>query len=341
VKDKAIVDSRMAKYFKSAEKAILLENICFWTIRNRLNNRNFHEEKYWIYNTAEAWTMEISWRGRRAIADMLEDLAKKNFIFRGRFSRDKYDRTWWFSANFDEIFSKFPHMKMLLDKTLANSANAKANSANAQANPTIPSLANSANSSADSSNLGMANSANDSAINQQQTNSYLPSIKNINKKDQDFSNPEPQEREANASEPRQDSLTSSQSNSDGLFQEKNTKALWDYSDPLKSIYANLVKLEICRRKFNDKDYSVFLGGLIDEYNIDVGQMIKLAFEWQEYHNEKTAKPKVPKSSFRTWVKNYAERRNSQAYRGLGGGRKQTDPNAGMMQHGVDYEKEMW
>ena len=34
--------------------AVLLNNICFWIEKNRANEKNFHDGKYWTYNTKKS-----------------------------------------------------------------------------------------------------------------------------------------------------------------------------------------------------------------------------------------------------------------------------------------------
>lgn len=306
----------VADALKSAEKAFIIEFI-LWSQKEKEESRHpaykdfFHNGEYWVRDGIDAWCRRIPWKSKPTIERIMADLKKRGLIKTIQPKSKWGDQTLYYRVEKSKLMALIPSYRC---------------------STTITSTA-----SGQHQNDVLTSKKTNNPTN---THNYIGTDDHQNDASPPVNAPVPISG-ANAPEPRQAGLTGSQKDSGELFQEKNTKALWDYSDPLKSIYANLVKLEVCRRKFRDSEYSVFLGGLMDEYNIAVPQMITLAFEWQEYHNEKTAKPKVPKSSFRTWVRNYAERRNAQAFRSSGGGGRQADPNAGMMQHGVDYEKEMW
>lgn len=74
------------------EKAILLENFYFWIIKNRANNKNLHNGRYYTYNTAEAFAKLFSYMKARRIAQLLREMEHEDgLLISGQF--DKYDRT--------------------------------------------------------------------------------------------------------------------------------------------------------------------------------------------------------------------------------------------------------
>lgn len=70
------------------------------------------------------------------------------------------------------------------------------------------------------------------------------------------------------------------------------------------VFDNLRKLDIVKRKFETDEYDKWLTGLMKDLSLTAPELITLSNEWQEYHNDRSTKPKSPKGSFRTWVKNY-------------------------------------
>lgn len=100
--------------------------------------------------------------------------------------------------------------------------------------------------------------------------------------------------------------------SKGKASFKQPDASFSEEDILAPVFRNLLKIDICKLKFNVPEYRKFLQGLMEQMSLSIKELIDLSNEWQEYHNEATKKPKSPKASFRTWVRNYTERRNREA-----------------------------
>jgi hypothetical protein len=74
------------------EKAILLENFYFWIIKNRANNKNLHNGKYYTYNTAEAFEKLFPYMKARKIAQLLREMEHEDgLLISGQFNN--YDRT--------------------------------------------------------------------------------------------------------------------------------------------------------------------------------------------------------------------------------------------------------
>ena len=79
------------------QKAILLEYILYWVMKNARNKRNYHEEKYWTYNTINAYEDEFSYMGGSSIRRYLNSLEEDGWIETGNFNKIKMDRTKWYT----------------------------------------------------------------------------------------------------------------------------------------------------------------------------------------------------------------------------------------------------
>uniref|UniRef100_A0A6M3MAS7 Uncharacterized protein n=1 Tax=viral metagenome TaxID=1070528 RepID=A0A6M3MAS7_9ZZZZ len=79
------------------QKAILLEYILYWVMKNARNERNYHQEKYWTYNTLNAYENEFSYMGLRSISRYLSSLEEEGWIETGNFNKMKMDRTLWYT----------------------------------------------------------------------------------------------------------------------------------------------------------------------------------------------------------------------------------------------------
>ena len=88
------------------DESIVLHNILYWLKKNRANKVNFHDGKYWTYNSASAFTELFPFWNERKIARILSSLEKQGAIESGNFNRVSYDRTKWFSSPLLEPFDK-------------------------------------------------------------------------------------------------------------------------------------------------------------------------------------------------------------------------------------------
>jgi len=96
-------NTEVAKTYGVGE-AIILHNICFWQKKNIANNSNFHDGKYWVYNSISAYTELFPYYSDRQIRTILKKLEDKGCVFVGRYNKMKIDRTKWYSAS-DEIMA--------------------------------------------------------------------------------------------------------------------------------------------------------------------------------------------------------------------------------------------
>ena len=58
------------------EEAIMYSNIEFWCEKNKANNKNFHDEAYWTYNSMEAFKILFPFWTVRQIERILKNLEK-------------------------------------------------------------------------------------------------------------------------------------------------------------------------------------------------------------------------------------------------------------------------
>lgn len=84
------------------ECAILLNNIRFWVDKNRANDKHFHDNKYWTYNSVKAFGELFPYWSKDQVRRYLEKLEKAGEIVSGNFNQSHYDRTKWYSLN-DQI----------------------------------------------------------------------------------------------------------------------------------------------------------------------------------------------------------------------------------------------
>ena len=78
--------------------AIVLYNMCFWIAKNSANRTNFHDGRYWTYNSAKAFVELFPfWNGQK-IGRILRKLEADGAIVSGNYNKVGYDKTKWYSV---------------------------------------------------------------------------------------------------------------------------------------------------------------------------------------------------------------------------------------------------
>ena len=87
----------IAEEFGLAE-ATLFYHIAYWVRRNRKEHRNYHDGKYWTYNSAQeladgTHTFLSVHQIRRALHHLIDE----GMMEVGRYNKRNYDRTYWYT----------------------------------------------------------------------------------------------------------------------------------------------------------------------------------------------------------------------------------------------------
>lgn len=87
------------------EKACIIQNLYFWIEKNIKNKKHFYELDWvircWTYNSASAFSELLPYISSRSISRHLNELADEWIIFINNFNKIKYDKTLWYSINYD------------------------------------------------------------------------------------------------------------------------------------------------------------------------------------------------------------------------------------------------
>ena len=79
--------------------AVLINHIWFWTEKNRANERNFHDGRYWIYNSAKAFSELFPYVSAWTINSTLNKLVEAGVLIKGNYNTTPMDRTLWFALS--------------------------------------------------------------------------------------------------------------------------------------------------------------------------------------------------------------------------------------------------
>lgn len=89
-------DIDVAKEY-GVEAAIVIYNLQYWIEKNKANDVNYFDGRYWTFNSNEALQTIFPYFTRRQIQRIFENLIAQGVILKGNWNKTKYDRTLWFA----------------------------------------------------------------------------------------------------------------------------------------------------------------------------------------------------------------------------------------------------
>lgn len=105
-------DEQLAIDF-DVESAIFIQSLAQWTRRNAANQHNFHEGRYWSYNTYDALTKIFPYWSKKQIERLTLKCIKHGLMLKGNFNQKKYDKTCWYAMT-DKALMYFPYLSNLI-----------------------------------------------------------------------------------------------------------------------------------------------------------------------------------------------------------------------------------
>lgn len=91
-----------------ANEAIVLQQIHYWLDINKKAKRNYYDGRYWTYNTYDGWHEEFFWLSESTVRRVLAELVRKGLLIKGNYNKSKFDRTNWYTINYDEVNKLLP-----------------------------------------------------------------------------------------------------------------------------------------------------------------------------------------------------------------------------------------
>ena len=77
--------------------AIILENMRFWIDKNAANGVNYHDGRYWTYNSVKAFEALFPYMKPSTIKRTLQKMEEDGLIVTGNYNKSAYDRTKWYA----------------------------------------------------------------------------------------------------------------------------------------------------------------------------------------------------------------------------------------------------
>ena len=79
------------------DEAIMVKSFQFWIRLNKANKLNYHDKRYWTYNTNEALTEYYPFWSKKQVRRIIESLVDKEVLLKGNYNKIAYDRTIWYA----------------------------------------------------------------------------------------------------------------------------------------------------------------------------------------------------------------------------------------------------
>ena len=100
------------------ETALLLNSMAFWTETNAANKKHIHDDRVWLFNSYEAWTILFPYWSSKQMRRILSNAETSGLIVTGNYNKRSGDLTKWYSLT-DKAIEYYPKLKALLLNTPA------------------------------------------------------------------------------------------------------------------------------------------------------------------------------------------------------------------------------
>lgn len=89
-------DIKVAKEY-GVNEAIMIANFQHWISKNKANQKNFFDGRYWTYNSKKAFLELFPFWSEQNIKTILNHLKDKGVLKTGNYNKSSYDRTLWYA----------------------------------------------------------------------------------------------------------------------------------------------------------------------------------------------------------------------------------------------------
>jgi hypothetical protein len=115
------------------DEAILVHAMEFWIKKNRANERNFNDGRWWSYNSLAALGELFPFWSKRQLERVIASCREKGILYVGDYNEDRWKRTTWYALD-DRIFEIYGDIECISrngEMHFTESGNADTKSGNA------------------------------------------------------------------------------------------------------------------------------------------------------------------------------------------------------------------
>ncbi len=83
--------------------SIIIQQLHYWVVKNKKNNHNFYDGRYWVFNSYNEWAKVFPFWGIRTIKRIFKELEDANIILTSNYNKMRMDRTKWYTLNYEKL----------------------------------------------------------------------------------------------------------------------------------------------------------------------------------------------------------------------------------------------
>jgi len=91
-------DENIAKEYGVAE-AVMFQNIAYWVKENEAHDINFHDGRYWTFNSRKAFSIFFKYWTENQVKRIIEKLYTNGLLLKGNYNKANYDKTNWYTLS--------------------------------------------------------------------------------------------------------------------------------------------------------------------------------------------------------------------------------------------------
>jgi len=107
-------DTSIAMEYGVSE-AIFLNNIIYWLEKNAANGINYHDGRYWTFNSVSAFQKLFPFWTIQNVRTIIKKLKDKGILLTGMYNTFEYDKTVWYSLSDDFLKKHCPETGIVTD----------------------------------------------------------------------------------------------------------------------------------------------------------------------------------------------------------------------------------
>ncbi|AJP11570.1 TPA: conjugal transfer protein [Clostridioides difficile] len=98
-------------------EALVLQQINYWIEINKKSGKNYHDGKYWTYNSIRAWQEnDFDYMSFDTVKRTFSKLEKAGYLLVGNYNKDPRDKTKWYTINNDKLEELYMDMDLKKQK---------------------------------------------------------------------------------------------------------------------------------------------------------------------------------------------------------------------------------
>lgn len=86
-------------------ESIVIQQIHYWLLQHEEQKINYHDNRYWVYNSYKEWNKQFPFWSERTIKAIITRLENLGLVISGNYNKLSFDRTKWYSINYKRLES--------------------------------------------------------------------------------------------------------------------------------------------------------------------------------------------------------------------------------------------